>query len=92
MRFLPLSLWTGSFILTANLQSSAQLGQVPWWLWLVILLILLGLLIAGLFVREEPGHRYPDIQKTSPGIASDQISTGTELESDMGARTTAIEE
>jgi H+/Cl- antiporter ClcA len=92
MRLLPLSFWTGSLLLTANFQSSGQIGQVPWWLWLAIFFILLGFLIIGLFVRDDAGHRYPEIQQSVSGTGGDQISTGTELESDMSSGTAVSED
>ena len=74
-------------LISALQQSLDQLGTIPWWLWLVILLILLSLLVVGLVIREEDRHRYPGMKKPLPEKASDQISTGTELESDLRRKT-----
>jgi uncharacterized membrane protein YdfJ with MMPL/SSD domain len=84
---MPLMAGNDYLILSAAQQSIDQLGTIPWWLWLVILLILLSLLVLGLFVREEDKHRYPRMKKPLPEKASDQTSTGTELESDLRRKT-----
>ena len=80
---MPLMAGNDYLLISALQQSLDQLGTIPWWLWLMILLILLSLLVVGLFVREEDRHRYPGMKKPLPEKTSNQISTGTELESDL---------
>lgn len=92
MIFLQLLFLPIIFLWTTYFQSSGQLGQTPWWLWLAILIILLGFLIVGVFVREDSGHRYPEIQKSASGKTGNQISTGTELESDVSGGTIVAED
>ena len=84
---MPLLAGNDYLILSAARQSLDQLGTIPWWLWLAILLILLSLLVVGLFVREEDRHRYPGMKKPLPERAYDQTSTGTEPESDLIRKT-----
>jgi len=78
-------------LLPAAQRASDQLGTIPWWLWLAILLVLLSLLMVGLFVREDHRHRYPGMKKPLPETASDQISTGTERESDLRKTTQTMD-
>ena len=57
-----------------------QIGSIPWWLWLVFLAIVLVILIAGFFVKDQASRHYPGVKQPLPE-ADDQTSTGTELES-----------
>jgi hypothetical protein len=73
-----------SLLLTVTIADQVldQLGHIPWWLWLAILLAIMMLLAAGFFIQEDSSHRYPGDQ-IPPPKADEQTSTGTELESDL---------
>lgn len=72
--------------------SADQIVGIPWWLWLVILLALLILLVAGFLGRGNPGFLYPNIQESLPQDIDNQVSSGTELESVVKVRSPAAEE
>ena len=64
-----------------------QLGFVPWWLWLIILIVVLCILIYGLFVTSDNAQRRPGSTRLPPLASDGQTSEGTE--SDIEAANTS---